>query len=466
MPRAAHRTSTAAATGLVFLLVLPAVSFLGCGGPGRDPDLILISVDTLRPDHLGIYGYDRDTSPNLDRFFSDGRVYTNAYSTSASTAPSVVSLLTGRLPHEHRVRLLYQLVPEEVGLVNDHLPPRYQTAAFVSNIVLTEEALGIAGRFDHYDDFVDERESKRKIWERSAERTTDAALEWLAGERDASRPLFLWVHYIDPHGPYRTPEGWERSFRHEQTLPVQRKKIVPYMRESGVENAWRYVDAYDEEIAYTDSQVGRLLDHFGPRLDDALVIFTADHGETMIEHEVWFTHGFQVYDAIVRVPLLVRGPGVEPGRSDRPAHGIDAAPTLLLAAGAAVPPAMPAVDLRTSAGLLPDRQIAVEATAANAQWRAVIQGGSKAVLKVAGPGRTVRDRRSYDLEADPRETRPAEWRTGNPASRALIELVRSDPDPSGIPEQYQKGMQLRAPKVAPRVDEDTLERLQQLGYAE
>ncbi|MDJ0850250.1 MAG: sulfatase-like hydrolase/transferase, partial [Myxococcota bacterium] len=115
------------------------VALLACGGGSAGPDLVLISVDTLRPDHLGLYGYDRGTSPNLDRFFANGRIYTNAYSTSASTAPSVVSLLTGRLPHEHRVRLLYQLVPAEVGLVTDHLPPGYQKAAFVSNIVLTEE---------------------------------------------------------------------------------------------------------------------------------------------------------------------------------------------------------------------------------------------------------------------------------------------------------------------------------------
>nr|MDJ0849448.1 sulfatase-like hydrolase/transferase [Myxococcota bacterium] len=227
-----------------------------------------------------------------------------------------------------------------------------------------------------------------------------------------------------------------------------------------------YVDAYDEEIAYTDAEIGRLLASYGPRLDDALVIFTADHGETMIEHDMWFTHGFQVYDAIVRVPLLVRGPGVSPGRSAGPAHGTDAAPTFLHAAGAPVPESMPNVDLRTGAGLRPDRKITVEATAGTGQWRAVIQGEAKAMVNVKGPGREVRERRSYDLASDPNETEPARWQSENEASRALIELVRSDPDASGVPSQYEKGMQLRAPKVAPRVDPETLEALEQLGYAE
>ncbi len=465
MHGAAQLTRTA--TSALALVALVACQAEPDRAPGpRAPDLVLISVDTLRPDHLGVYGYERDTSPRLDRFFADGRIYTKAYSTSASTAPSVVSLLTGRLPHEHRVRLLYQLVPEEVTLVTDHLPARYQKAAFVSNIVLTDEALGIAERFDHYDDFVDERESRRKIWERSAGRTTDAALEWLRSGRDESRPLFLWVHYIDPHGPYRVPPEWKASFRHTRSRPVEPRRMMRYMREAGVANAWSYVDAYDEEVAYTDSQIGRLLDSFGPALDDALVIFTADHGETMIEHEIWFSHGFHVYDAIVRVPLLVRGPGVEPGTSGAPALGTDAAPTLLRAAGVAVPGAMPDVDLRTGSGLSEDRPIVVEATMGQRQWRAVIQDESKAVLSVSGPERKVKERRSYDLRADPAERKPGVWRPGSAASEELLRLVRSDPDPSGVPKQYAKGMQLRAPKVAPRVDESTLEKLEQLGYAE
>lgn len=427
---------------------------------------MLLSVDTLRPDHLGLYGYERDTSPELDRFFGSGRVYERAYSTSASTAPSVVSLLTGRLPQEHRVRLLYQLVPDEVALLTDHLPDRYQTAAFVSNIVLTDEALGVADRFDHYDDFVDEQESFRPVWERRAERTTDAALEWLRDERDPARPLFLWVHYIDPHGPYRPPPGWTGRFEDPRVERVQPERIQPYTREPGVENAWHYVDRYDEEIASTDAQVGRLLEGYGPALDDALVIFTADHGETMIEHERWFTHGYQVYDAILRVPLLVRGPGVKGGRATTPALGTDVAPTFLRAAGVPAPETMQGVDLRTGAGLDDQRILLGEATGASGQWRAAIQGETKWTLRVHGPDREVEKRRRYDLAADPGEKTPALWHEEDVAAFTLLELVKNDPDPSGVPSEFEKGMQLRAPKVAPRVDAETLRKLEALGYAE
>ena len=152
-------------------------------------DILLITVDTLRPDHLGLYGYERATSPNIDRHFANAAIFERAYATSANTSPSVISILTGQLPHDHGVRKFYQLLSDDVQLVTDLLPDAYQTAAFVSNIVLTDEAMGIARYFDHYDDHVDERESTRKIFERSAQRTTDAALLWIAEHRDPERPL-------------------------------------------------------------------------------------------------------------------------------------------------------------------------------------------------------------------------------------------------------------------------------------
>ena len=231
-----NRPRAAYSPGILSLVSMLLVS-LACGAPlggeSSQPDLVLLSVDTLRPDHLGVYGYARDTTPNLDAFFASGRVYPRAYSTSASTAPSVVSLLTGRLPQEHRVRLLYQLVPDEVELLTDRLPENYQTAAFVSSIVLSEEAIGMADRFDHYDDFVDEQESSREIWERSAARTTEAALAWLRDVRDPDRPVFLWVHYIDPHAPYRPPSEWEKRFEGTRTKPVEPSVVGAFDRTHG-----------------------------------------------------------------------------------------------------------------------------------------------------------------------------------------------------------------------------------------
>ncbi len=115
--------------------------------------------------------------------------------------------------------------------------------------MLTDESIGIARRFDHYDDFVDERESKRLVFERNASRTTDAALSWLREERDPGRPLFLWIHYIDPHGPYRVPTEEGPRFSHEGGRPLESERVHRFQLEPGVTDALDYVDRYDEEVA-------------------------------------------------------------------------------------------------------------------------------------------------------------------------------------------------------------------------
>ena len=317
---------------------------VGCGsGPASSGDVLLISVDTLRPDHLESYGYERGTSPQLERWFEDGAIFERAYAAHASTPPSVVSILSGQYPPEHRVRLFFQLLPDETRVLPDWLPERYQSAAFVSNGVLTDEALGMAGRFDHYDDHVDERESSRKVFERSAGRTTDAALAWLATQRDPARPLFLWLHYNDPHGPYRAPDDAPARFSHEKRVPVQWRRIRDYQRDLGVADALDFVDRYDEEIAYVDAEIDRLLRGYAAHsdIDAALVVVTADHGESMIEHERWFTHGYEVYEEIIRVPLMLRGPGVVSGRFDEIVSSIDVAPTILRHLGIPQPKALP-----------------------------------------------------------------------------------------------------------------------------
>ena len=324
-----------ACTRTLGALLLLACSEGGLVSDGSAPwaphrDILLITIDTLRADHLGLYGYERETSPQIDRWFGGHAIYTRAWGPSARTSPSVTSILSGMLPQEHGVRLFYQLVEDGVALVPDLLPPAYQSAAFVSNIVLTDEAIGFAEHFDHYDDFVDERESRRRIFERQAQRTTDAALTWLQTRRDRSRPLFLWLHYIDPHGPYRPPADWSTSFEYE-SRPVAIERIPGYTREGGVADGNHYLERYDAEIAYVDHHVGRLLDGYAQLAPaaDALMILTSDHGESMMEHELWFTHDYQVYEEIVRVPMLVRGPGVESGHFDTPVTGAEVASTIL-----------------------------------------------------------------------------------------------------------------------------------------
>lgn len=444
--------------------VLAVLALAACSE--RPVDLVLVSVDTLRADRVGLLGAARPTTPNVDRWFADGAIYERAYSAAASTSPSVVSLLTGLLPQDHRVRLFYQLLGEKTKLLTAYLPPAYQKAAFVSNIVLTDEALGIADRFDHYDDFVDERESERVIFERRASRTTDAALRWLAERADPDRPLFLWVHYIDPHGPYRPPESFRERFEHDGAVVIDPKRVPGYTRDEGVSDGLHYVDRYDDEVAYVDTQVGRLLDGLDALrpLDGALTVFTADHGESMMEHDKWFTHGYQVYEEIVHVPLLLRGAGVQGGRSRAVVSLVDVAPTLIRAAGGTPPESLVAVDLRQPTQLDPERVAFVEASASQWFWRAAVQGDGKWLMALAPSGQVTR-RRYFDLALDPGETQPKRWPKGV-AARELGTLRRRDPDPAGSPHEYRQGLQIGAPKVAPDASPEAIEALRALGYVE
>ena len=441
-----------------------ALFVLACGSD-RPPDLLLLTCDTLRPDHLGIYGYERDTSPRLDALFEQGAIHERAYTTEANTPPAVVSLLSGLTPQEHGVRIFYQQIRDEVVLLPDLLPESYQSAAFVSNVVLTDEALGIAKRFDHYDDFVDEREPLRPVYERRAERTTDAALRWLEEAWDPERPLLLWVHYIDPHGPYRPPEGTPRRFDHEGEVPVEPRRILSYQVEEGVEDALHYVDRYDEEIAYFDAALGRLVDAYAARrpLDEALLLFTADHGESMLEHERWFTHGYQVYEEIIRIPLLLRGPGIRPGRFRDLASGIDVLPTLLRAAGVQAPGDLPGTPLQDP--LPVDRVVESEAFLATHAWRAALRGDRKWSFAVT-PGGVVQ-RRHYDLAADPGERSPGPWGAAQPPAGVEARAL-ADPDRSRSPGSSRgaRGELISAPKIDPRVNERQLEQLRALGYVE
>ncbi len=460
--RARARTRRRAA-----LLAASLAALGACGSePARPGDVILITIDTLRADHVGLYGYPAATTPNLDRWFGDGAIFERAYSTEASTSPSVVSVLSGLYPQEHGVRLFFQLLDEEVPLVTDLLPAAYQTAAFVSNMVLTDEAIGLAGRFDHYDDFVADPEPARKIFERDAARTTDAVLRWLAAGRDPERPLFLWVHYIDPHGPYRPPE--ERRFTAgSPPLPIPIERVPKYMRDIEVTDGNEYVRRYDGEIAHADAEIGRLLDALARAgATDGLLVLTADHGESMMEHEQWFTHGYQVYDEIVRVPLLLSGPGLETGRCAVPVSGTDVASTILRFAGVEPPDALRGDDLRRAAALDRERIVFAEATDDARQWRAAVQGTRKWVVAVEGPGRAIVERRLYELATDPDERSPGAGPDGASPLAELLQRTGADPDPAGIPGDYREGMRRTSPKVAPDASEEELERLRALGYAE
>jgi arylsulfatase A-like enzyme len=310
--------------GLVPALLAAAVG-LGCGGGvAPDANLVLVTVDTLRPDRMSAYGYERETSPRLDAFAREGARFELAYAPMSATLPSHATIFTGQYPISHGVVKNGVPLPAENEMLAEILRDfGYQTAAFVSSFVL-DRRFGLDQGFERYDDdftgadpsMVESRWEgyEVEIFDRRAEHTTRDAAHWLETQR-SDAPFFLFVHYFDPHAPYAPPG--EASLRFHEAGVGQR-------------TAWR--NLYDAEVAYLDTHLGTLLDALD-RLGlaaDTLVVITSDHGEGLWDHGAQM-HGVQIYEEQVRVPLLVRWPGrIPPGRViEAPVGLIDIAPTLL-----------------------------------------------------------------------------------------------------------------------------------------
>jgi len=353
------RTAAAALIALSVLLLMCACS-KGSDG-ARAERIILLSCDTLRADRLGVYGYERDTSPRLDAFARDCVVFEEAYSTAPMTQPAVSSMLTGRMPIEIGAAPgNTELMPPDVETLAEQLRAHgLATAGVVSNWMLKRDEgdIGVQQGFDHFDDEMTDREVTRpEMRERLATGTTDAAIAWLADR--PSDEFFLWVHYQDPHGPYTPPDEFAQLFNSPRgagpPLPLSPNVLgkggLPTYQALGSErDPTVYRDLYDAEIRYVDTEVGRLLDWLEEQdlLDGSLIVFTSDHGEALGEHDFWFCHGESVYRELVRVPLLIRWPdGQAPEglgtvgddgirRCPRVASLLDIAPTALAAVGLA-----------------------------------------------------------------------------------------------------------------------------------
>jgi arylsulfatase A-like enzyme len=283
-----------------FALVIGLLSLAAsaAGEPGT-PNVILITIDTLRADHLSCYGYHLRTSPNIDKLATEGTRFEKAYTPIPQTGPAHISLLTSRYPQEHGGRINGVAYAESARLI--FLPQilrkfGYRTAAFVSSWPLIGRLTHLNEHFDLYDEDLNRRYQLVNS-SRWAEDVTPRALEWL--NANSKSPFFLWIHYFDPHSPYDLREGFSKlpPSGNQQRRRDKRDRTL--------------VQAYDSEIAYTDHHVGRLLaalDKLNLR-DSSLVVLTADHGESLGEHG-YVGHGRRLDESIVRVPLIIRWPGI------------------------------------------------------------------------------------------------------------------------------------------------------------
>ncbi|MFT6107404.1 MAG: arylsulfatase [Planctomycetota bacterium] len=294
------------------------------------PNILIITIDTLRADHLDFQGYPRPTSPCLAALAAESVVFDAAYAPIATTLPSHTSMFTGVSPHEHGVLAnisdgrTYQRREDLVTLAEFFRRSGYATEAVVAAFPLDPQ-FGLDAGFDGY--------SAPDKKQRPAKANTDEALSALDRLATSERPGFLWVHYFDPHGPYNPPYKFEIKFRMDEPMRAYLKERDFSERAQRPTGHWNEleegIDRYDGEIAYTDFQIQRLLKKAEEAgfLDAAIVAVLADHGEGLNQHGVP-GHGL-TWEEQLHVPMLLKIPGVTARRISWPASLVDFAPTLL-----------------------------------------------------------------------------------------------------------------------------------------
>lgn len=345
-------------------------------------NVVLFTLDTLRADRLGCYGYQGVETPAIDALAAGGVRFAHAVTPVPMTLPSHASIMTGTYPPTHGVRDngTYRLTPEQVTLAERLQDQGYSTAAFIAAFVL-DRRYGLAQGFDLYDDQITPAQLAEGVSNLNPQRTgdavTDSAIRWLDefSQTSPDRPFFAWVHLFDPHAPYAPPE--------------------PYKS--------RYASSpYDGEVAFTDHQVGRFVDRLGEigLMERTLIVVVGDHGEGLGDHGE-SAHSLLIYGATIRAPLIFYGPALIPAGvviDDRVAATIDVMPTLLDLLGLPTEESRGVSHLRAEAQ--PDRAVYAEtlATQLSHGWSPLygLRRLSDKYIEAPTP-------EYYDLEADPGE---------------------------------------------------------------
>lgn len=444
-PRSPRRSVLrwAAPALLVALLALPACKRspkaddagpAALSRPDGPLNVVLVTLDTLRADHLGCYGAPDNPTPRLDALAADGVRFTQAVTTVPHTLAAHCSILTGLYPPHHGVHDngTFRLPDSRVTLAEHLRQAGYATAAFVSAFVL-DRRYGTAQGFDTYDDSMGSPaqalDHAGAAWRSTPQRRGDATIEsadaWLAAHRaSGGKPFFLWVHLFDPHAPYDPPEPFSQQFRG---------------------------NPYAGEVAFTDAQVGRLVDRLQTLelLDRSLVIVAGDHGESLGEHGE-DTHGLFIYEATMHVPFILRAPQIFAGGrvvDDRVVCLVDIVPTVLDVLG------LPAVESDGQSLLRPPtdtaRTVYLETRAPQLRhgWSPLFGLRTLGEKYIQAPTPEF-----YDLRQDPREQNNL---ADAPAAGRLQEYL------TGLRDEFARAEAESAP-VTP--DAEALRKLAALGY--
>jgi arylsulfatase A-like enzyme/Flp pilus assembly protein TadD len=405
------------------LVVLVVLASPAAAIAGEARNLLLVTVDTLRPDRLGCYGPGKARTPAIDALAARGVLFENAMAHTPSTLPSHTNLLLGLTPPAHGVRENSKAkVPEVFLTLAEHLKARrYATAAFIGAFPL-DSRFGLGQGFDVYDDRFPMKPSAMGFApERTADAVVAAAVSWLGAQ---TGPWFCWVHLWDPHAPYTPPEPF------------------------GTEYA---ADPYSGEVAFVDAELAILFEALrkAGQTDRTLTVLTADHGESLGEHGE-LTHGYFAYSSTLRVPLLIAGPGVLPRRVGAVVGHVDVFPTVCGLLGVPAPPGLQGRTLEPlmSGGRDKPRVLYFESLEPQLNYGcAPLRGFVEGLTKfIDSPLPEV-----YDLGRDPGEAENAAAKADLPALRKRLEaILKGQTGPAAAP-----------PTVS---DDRTREKLGSLGY--
>ncbi len=470
--------------------------------PTERPNVILISIDTIRRDHLSVYGYERETSPNLDAFATDAEIYENAISNSCWTLPSHASMLTGLHTSAHGAHVVTDafeglskadssripsfvgaapLHPEFVTLTEILRENGYATGAIVGNCTYLYRAFGLNQGFDYYNDlegmrikfppvfepfrvrFFTEFLSHRFKWYRDAEEVNEIVFAWIHANR--RWPFFLFLNYNDPHSPYSAPPPYNRLFPGKiSSRALNESEIVRALRamerELTREEREHFLSQYDGEINYMDHHLGRLFSYLKETniYENSLIIVVGDHGEAFGEH-LALGHRHSLYEPEVRIPLLVKHPeAASKGRRVEAAQPIDILPTALHIVGVPLPAGLDGRSLGSAEAdqTLPMSEyyvfqdgVAMSRARVNRCIRTIYDGRYKYIWNSDAPDEL------YDLKADPEEKN---------------NLATQLPD---IAETWRTNLEERLgpPRFRPQqrtgvADKEALDRLKAVGYIE
>ena len=433
---------------------LPGDLVLGIADPvvhdldefGRAKGVVLVSIDTLRRDHVGAYGYARPTTPHLDALAREGLVFEDAVSTSSWTLPAHLSLMTSLDPGAHggtdMKHGFNRRAPTLAAVLRD---AGFASQAVTSHLYVSS-VYGLDAGFDRLDFHQD----------RKAGDVAERGIDLL--DRFGDRPFFVFLHFYDPHWHYDPPADvlriFETSYAGKLTGVWQDFSKRDRASLSPADLA-HLLALYDGEIRYVDEELGRLLDHMKRRglEKNTLVVVTSDHGEEFLDHGSW-EHQKTLYEEVIRIPLLMRGPGVALRREPAQVSLLDVAPTILEWAGVPRPPSQQGRSLlgpvvaRTAYG-----ETEHTADGTRKLFLRAGQGSWKSILSLPRRGETPAREEWYDLAADPRETQSRSPRDDVAGSLRKEALLRFRQSRQGAGE---------APAVA--LTAEQREQLRALGY--